>query len=65
MDFTGCSLAEAIRMASTNPARLLGLDHLGEIKEGMRADLILFTMEDGEMHIQKTWVAGKVVYLKE
>lgn len=65
MDFTQCSLADAIRMASTNPAKLMGLDHLGEIKEGKRADLILFTMEGGEMHIQKTWVAGKVVYLKE
>jgi len=47
MEFTGCSLEEGIRMASTNPARLLGLDHLGEIKEGLRADMILFTMEDG------------------
>lgn len=65
MDFTQCSLADAIHMASTNPAKLMGLDHLGEIKEGKRADLILFTMEGGEMHIQKTWVAGKVVYLKE
>jgi N-acetylglucosamine-6-phosphate deacetylase len=65
MDFTQCSLGDAIRMASTNPARLLGLDHLGEIKEGLRADLIQFTIEDGEMVIQKTWVAGKVVYLKD
>jgi N-acetylglucosamine-6-phosphate deacetylase len=65
MRFTQCSLGEAIRMASTNPARLMGLDHLGEIKEGKRADLILFTLEDGKMVIQKTWVAGKVVYLKE
>lgn len=65
MKFTGCSLEDAIRMASTNPARLLGLDHLGEIKEGLRADLIQFTMEDGEMVIQKTWIAGKVVYMKD
>lgn len=65
MKFTACSLEEAIRMASTNPARLLGLDHLGEIKEGLRADLIQFTLEDGAMVIQKTWVNGKVVYLKE
>jgi len=65
MQFTGCSLKDAIRMASTNPARLMGLDHLGEIREGKRADLILFTMEDGNLQIQKTWVAGKVVYLKQ
>jgi len=65
MEFTGCSLEEGIRMASTNPARLLGLDHLGEIKEGLRADMILFTMEDGEMDIHKTILAGKEVYSKE
>ncbi len=52
-------------MASTTPARVMGLDHLGEISPGKRADLILFTMEDGEMIIQQTMVAGKVVYSKE
>lgn len=65
MRFTSCDLKEAIQMASTNPARLLGLDHLGEIVPGKRADLILFTMEDGELVIQQTMVAGKVVYSKE
>lgn len=65
MDYTGCSLEEGIRMASTNPARLLGLNHLGEIKEGLRADLILFTMEEGKMVIQETILAGQVVYSKE
>ena len=65
MKFTGCSLSEAIQMASTNPARLIGLTNLGEIKEGKRADLILFTIENGEMVIQQTIVAGKAVYSKE
>lgn len=65
MEYTGCSLEEALGMASTNPARLLGLDHLGEIKEGFRADLILFSMEDARMIIEKTILAGEVVYSKE
>ncbi len=65
MKFTGCSLSEAIQMASTNPARLIGLNNLGEIKEGKRADLILFTIENGEVVIQQTIVAGKAVYSKE
>jgi N-acetylglucosamine-6-phosphate deacetylase len=64
MKFTGCSLNEAIRMASTNPARLMGLDNLGQIRPGKRADLVLFTMENGEMVVQKTIVAGEVVYSK-
>jgi len=65
MDFTGCSLSDAIQMASTNPARLMGLSNRGEISEGKRADLILFTMEDGKMVIQQTMLAGEVVYTKK
>ena len=57
-----CSLAEAVQMASTNPARLAGLNDRGEIKAGKRADLILFTMEDEKILIQKTIVAGTEVY---
>lgn len=62
MKVTGCSLANAIKMASTNPARLYGLDDRGTIAEGKRADLVLFTMENSVMKIQKTFVKGKLVY---
>jgi N-acetylglucosamine-6-phosphate deacetylase len=62
MEMTGCSLAEAIRMASTNPAELLGLENIGSLEVGKRADLILFTLEEGEVHIQKTIVNGIEVY---
>lgn len=62
MKVTGCSLAEAIRMASTNPARIYGINDRGELKPGMRADIILFTMDDFVMNIQKTIVAGQLVY---
>jgi len=65
MKFTQCTLLDAIQMASTNPAQLIGLDNIGEISPGKRADLILFTMEEGKMVIQKTIVAGKVVYSKQ
>ena len=34
MKFTRCSLADAIQMASTNPARLVGLSDRGEIQPG-------------------------------
>lgn len=64
MKFTQCSLKDAIQMASTNPARLMGLSNLGELKQGKRADMILFTLEEGNIVIQKTIVAGKVVYSK-
>jgi N-acetylglucosamine-6-phosphate deacetylase len=62
MKVTGCSLEQAVQMAATNPARLYGLTDRGEIKPGMRADLIFFTMEDFKMKIIKTIVEGEVVY---
>ena len=62
MKVTGCDLASAIQMASTNPARLYGLSDRGELKPGKRADLILFTLEDFKMDVIKTVVAGEVVY---
>lgn len=61
MDFTGCSLESAIRMASANPARLLNLD-VGEIMKDKRADLILFEIEDNDMLIHETYVSGESVY---
>ena len=62
MKVTGCSLAEAIQMASTNPARLYGLIDRGEIKIGKRADLILFQLIDNELIIRHTYVNGRQVY---
>lgn len=62
MKFTNCGLENAIRMSTANPARLLGFQDIGEILPGMRADLILFTFEEGRMVIQDTLLAGKSVY---
>jgi len=62
MEFTGCSLKNAIRMASTNPAEMFSLNELGKLETSKRADLILFKMENNEMIIQKTFVAGQLVY---
>jgi N-acetylglucosamine-6-phosphate deacetylase len=64
MRFTGCSLGQAIQMASTNPARLMDFNNLGELVPGKRADLILFTIENDKIVIQKTILAGAVVYEK-
>jgi len=62
MKITGCNLAAAIKMASTNAARIYGLDDRGELKPGMRADLILFTLDDFTVNIKKTIVEGEVVF---
>ena len=55
-------IADAIRMASTNPAKLYGLKDRGSIEVGRRADLILFKLVNNKIEIQKTVVAGKEVY---
>lgn len=62
MKVTGCTLEEAIRMASTNPAKLYNLNDRGAIEPGKRADLILFRIEKNEMVIDKTYVNGHLVY---
>jgi N-acetylglucosamine-6-phosphate deacetylase len=65
MEVTGCSLADAIKMSSTNPAKLNGLTDRGTLEPGKRADLVLFTIDDFKVNIQKTYVLGGLVYQKE
>ena len=62
MKITGCSLGEAIKMSSTNPATLYGLKDRGKIEKGMRADLILFEIGDSDLVIRKTYVEGNLVF---
>jgi len=60
--FTGCSVGDAIDMATINPTRLYNFDDRGEIALNKRADLILFTIEDEKIVIQETLIAGETVY---
>jgi N-acetylglucosamine-6-phosphate deacetylase len=58
--FSGCSLIEAAQMASLNPARLLGLDHVyGKIAPGYHADLVIL---DEKIRPTMTMIAGEFVY---
>lgn len=62
MRLTGVTLQQAVRMASTNPARVLGLeDQLGTIAVGHQANLVLF---DDQIDVLQTWIAGESVYCK-
>lgn len=65
MKFTQCPIGNAVQMASANPARSLGLTNIGEIKDGKRADFVIFTIENDKIVIQKTIIAGKEVYSKD
>jgi N-acetylglucosamine-6-phosphate deacetylase len=57
--FTGCSLAEAIQMASQTPARLLGLERKGRLAPGCDADLVVL---DTNQQVKQTYVAGELVF---
>lgn len=53
----GVSVADAVRMAATNPARLMGIDdRKGSIERGKDADLILF---DENFRLQSVWIGGR------
>ncbi len=50
-------LEEALRMASTYPAQMLGLsDQLGRVAPGYLADLILV---DDQLHLVESWIHGQ------
>lgn len=56
------SLLEAVRMASTTPARIMGVDgQKGVLAKGKDADIVFF---DKDINVSMTMVGGKVVYKK-
>jgi len=53
-------LADAVRMASTVPARVMGVDgRKGRIAPGYDADLVAL---DEELRVAMTWVGGRMLY---
>jgi N-acetylglucosamine-6-phosphate deacetylase len=56
-------LPDAVRMASTTPARILGLDDSkGRIAPGYDADLVAL---DPNLQVVATWVQGRLVYRRD
>lgn len=56
----GVSLEEALRFASLEPARFLGLDaFLGRLAPHFRADMVCF--DPNNLRIHDTWVAGEAL----
>lgn len=60
--WTEATLADALRMASEVPARLLGRPDLGRIAPGAAADLALF---DRDLCVVATIAGGRMVYQRE
>jgi N-acetylglucosamine-6-phosphate deacetylase len=49
-------LADAVRMASSNPAEFLALKDMGRMAPGQRANLVLL---DDDLRPLETWIDGK------
>lgn len=53
---------QAVRMATENPAQVMGLPKKGRLAPGMDADVVVF---DAHFKVQRTMVGGKTVYQHE
>jgi N-acetylglucosamine-6-phosphate deacetylase len=65
IQYSDATLDDALRMASANPAELLGVgSEFGSIEIGRRADLILFRWDDenATLDVAATVVNGEMVY---
>jgi N-acetylglucosamine-6-phosphate deacetylase len=62
MNFTGCSLTNAINMASENVAGVYNLHDRGKLLPGKRADIIMFERTGNQLKVIKTILKGKLVY---
>jgi len=56
----GVSIADAVKMMTATPARILGVqDRKGELQVGKDADIVLF---DDDINISMTMIKGKIVH---
>ena len=58
MKHTGASIVDAFKVASYNPAKAVGLTDRGEIRKGLRADLII---TDIKMNVSAVILNGEIV----
>ena len=56
-------LAQCLELATSNPARYMGLEHLGSLEAGKEASVFLFEKDIGEiLKVRHTILAGEVVF---
>ncbi len=58
MKHTGASIVDVFRYASCNPAKAVGFCDRGQIREGLRADLVI---TDHRMNIQSVILKGEII----
>ncbi|GJJ10848.1 hypothetical protein Clacol_005076 [Clathrus columnatus] len=60
VQFTGCTLGEALKCVTYNPAACLGIENRkGTLRAGADADLVIL---DSDGYIKGTWVGGEEVW---
>lgn len=57
IEFTGCSIEEAVKMSSVNQAREFGLTKKGKLSAGMDADIVVL---DDKLNVNQTILGGKI-----
>ena len=61
MEYAGLSLKDAVELASTRPAALIGCE-CGALQVGDPADLCTFTLNNGTLEVQSTINRGEIVF---
>jgi N-acetylglucosamine-6-phosphate deacetylase len=59
VEFTGCSLPEAVRMAAQTPAEVVGAARKGRHAPGFDADVVVLSES---LEVEAAWAAGELVY---
>ncbi len=62
MRYAGCSLAQALELATRNPAKLNSFYDRGILHAGYRADILRFKLHDRRLEIIETRLEGKSVH---
>lgn len=59
----GATVEQAVKMASANPARVMGIaDRKGTLEVGKDADIVIFEVKDDSVNVAATIVGGRMVY---
>lgn len=62
LEFTGCSLPEAVRMTTATPAALIRATHKGRLEAGCDADVVALSPE---LEVEATWIGGNLLQGRE
>lgn len=62
LSWLDCPAHQVWAMATRNPSRVIRAHTKGDLDTGMDADMVLWHEDGGTLHVERTWVAGRVVH---